>query len=117
MRNSVKVNIIFIIISAIAIFITIFALSRSGYNSFIHTEEYERNIQLLTDTIVELRNDIARYEKEIERIDLERETIRKELELIINDNEKTDSELIDGDLDHHIHFLTEYLSKEASDRE
>lgn len=113
MEKSAKVNIFLVIISAIAIFIVIFAFSRS-ISQTSPSKEYEDNIRLLNDTISALRRDIARYEREIERIDLERETIRKELELIIKDDEKVDTELANGDWDCNICYLTEFLSEEDS---
>lgn len=113
MEKSNKVNIFLAIISAVAIFIAIFAFSRSASQKS-PSNEYEENIRLLNDTISALRRDIARYEREIERIDLERETIRKELELIIKDDERIDTELVNGDWDGNICYLSDFLSKEDS---
>lgn len=113
MEKSVKVNIFLVIISAVAIFIAIFAISKSVSRT-TPSMAYKENIRLLNDTINSLRRDIAKYEREIERIDFERETIRKELELIIKDDEKVDTELANGDWDCNICYLTEFLSEEDS---
>lgn len=76
--------------------------------------EYTESIRLLTDTISGLRNEITRYEEEIARIDLERENIKKELQLIIEGNEKVDNALANGDWDDNIKFLSEFLSEKDS---
>lgn len=116
MNKTNRVNIFLAIIAVIAIIIAIFVLSRSGSTSEspIYTKDYEKNIKVLNDTIQKLRTDIAYYETEIERIDLERDSIRRELQQIIKDNEKIDTELANGDWDYNIQFLTDYLSEEDS---
>ena len=112
MEHKVKVNIFLgilyiILVALIAILIhRCNSVSDSSYNT------YEEDIRILNDTIKELRKDITKYETEIERLDFEREKIRKELELIIEDNEKMDAKLINGDLDTNIKFLSDFLSKE-----
>lgn len=116
MKRKVKVSIFLAIILVFAILFAIFALGKHSEScppKYL-TEEYERNIQILNDTIKSLRADIAKYKAEIDRIDLERENIRKELHLIIRDNEKTDIELANGDWDTNIKFLSEHLSEKDS---
>ena len=108
MERKGKVNILLIVVAVIAILFAIFALSRSG------DRKYKENIRNLNDTIKSLKGDIAKYQYEINRLDLERVKIRKELELIIRDNEKIDTELANGSWDDNIKFLTDYLSKADS---
>lgn len=115
MERKGKVNILLIVVAVIAILFAIFALSRSGDTKYIRdNKKYEENIRNLNDTIKSLKGDIAKYQYEINRLDLERVKIRKELELIIRDNEKIDAELANGSWDDNIKFLTDYLSKEDS---
>lgn len=115
MERKVKVNILLIVVAVIAILFAIFALSRSGDTKYIRdNKKYEENIRNLNDTIKSLKGDIAKYQYEINRLDLERVKIRKELELIIRDNEKIDAELANGSWDDNIKFLTDYLSKADS---
>jgi peptidoglycan hydrolase CwlO-like protein len=115
MGRKSKVNVVFIIIAVIAISVAIFSLSKSNSNPpIIDSEIYEDNIRTLNDTIKELKEDILLYQKEIERIDLEREKIRQQLNQIIKENEDTDIELSNGDWDYNIKFLSEFLSKKDS---
>lgn len=115
MEQKGKVNILLIVVAVIAIIFAIFALGRSGETKYIHSnKEYEENIRNLNDTIKSLKGDIAKYQYEINRLDLERVKIRKELDIIIRDNEKTDIELANGSWDTNIKYLTDYLSKEDS---
>ena len=115
MERKGKVNILLIVVAVIAILFAIFALSRSGDTKYIqNNKKYEDNIRNLNDTIKSLKGDIAKYQYEINRLDLERVKIRKELELIIRDNEKIDAELANGSWDDNIKFLTDYLSKADS---
>lgn len=115
MERKGKVNILLIVVAVIAILFAIFALSRSGDTKYIKdNKKYEENIRNLNDTIKSLKGDIAKYQYEINRLDLERVKIRKELELIIRDNEKIDAELANGSWDDNIKFLTDYLSKADS---
>lgn len=115
MERKGKVNILLIVVAVIAILFAIFALNRSGDTKYIQdNKKYEENIRNLNDTIKSLKGDIAKYQYEINRLDLERVKIRKELELIIRDNEKIDTELANGSWDDNIKFLTDYLSKADS---
>lgn len=115
MGRKSKVNVVFIIIAVIAIAVAIFSLSKSSSNPpIIDFEIYEDNIRTLNDTIKKLKEDILLYQKEIERIDLEREKIRQQLNQIIKENEDTDIELSNGDWDYNIKFLSDFLSKKDS---
>lgn len=111
MERKTKVGIFLAILTISAIIIAIFAINRSNSGFSISTKEYEENIRVLNDTIKVLKEDIAKYKQEIERIDLERKNIKKELELIIRDNEKVDTELVNGDWDTNIKFLSNFLSE------
>lgn len=75
--------------------------------------DYSKEIKVLNDTITELRKDISIYKQEIEQIDLERDSIKKELTKIIHDSKKTDNKLRTGSCDDNIGFLSDILSKEA----
>lgn len=109
---------IFLVVLAVgAIIIAIFALRGSDSDFSIPAEEYEENIRALNDSIKVLKEDIVKYQTEIERIDLERESIKRKLELIIKDNEKVDTELANGDWDDNIKFLSEFLSEKDTLRE
>lgn len=109
---------IFLVVLAVgAIIIAIFALRGSDSDFSIPAEEYEENIRALNDSIKVLKEDIVKYQTEIERIDLERESIKRKLELIIKDNEKVDAELANGDWDDNIKFLSEFLSEKDTLRE
>ena len=116
MAKTKKVSIIFAVLAVIVVIIAIFAvkeelsLKKEGY----YSDDYESSLQVLQDTIQKLRKDIAYYEQEIQKIDLEREVLRKELKRIIEDNEKVDTELANGDWDYNIRFLSEYLSEKDS---
>lgn len=112
MERKGQVNLFLGIIAVIAIIIAIFALSNKGSESSSVQIEHVENIRMLNDTIKALREDIIRYKSEIERIDLERKTIREQLNRIIEDNEKTDNELANGDWDVNLRFLTDFLSEE-----
>ena len=114
MGRKSKVNVVFIIIAVIAIAVAIFSLSKSSSNPPIIDSEIYDNIRTLNDTIKELKEDILLYQKEIERIDLEREKIRQQLNQIIKENEDTDIELSNGDWDYNIKFLSDFLSKKDS---
>lgn len=115
MGRKSKVNVVFIIIAVIAIAVAIFSLSKSSSNPpIIDSEIYEDNIRTLNCIIKELKEDILLYQKEIERIDLEREKIRQQLNQIIKENEDTDIELSNGDWDYNIKFLSDFLSKKDS---
>lgn len=115
MERKGKVSILLIVVAVMAILFAIFALSRSGETEYVRgNKEYEENIRNLNDTIKSLKGDIARYQQEINRLDLERVKIQKELKLIIVDNEKIDIELANGSWDTNIKFLSDYLSEKDS---
>lgn len=118
MAKRSKVNIFLLFVAFVAIIIAIFALTRTESPSVpVYTEkEYNESMQCLIDTIKTLKGEIAKYQEDIDRIELDRQAMRKELEQILKDHEKTDSELANGDWDGNIRFITDYLSKKDSDR-
>ena len=77
-------------------------------------EEYQHTLRSLNDSISLLKNDMLQYKEEIEKLDLERDSIRKEIKIIIKDNEEIDTRLANGDWDYNIRFLTDFLSSEDS---
>lgn len=97
----------------LAIIIAIFAFARESKTPPTY-DDYEQDIKCLNDTIKSLKDDIKCYKLEVERIEIEREKIREALNNILEHNEKTDSELANGDWDTNVRFLTEFLSKEDS---
>jgi len=113
MNKTKKVSIFLTVIGVMVIIIAIFA--RQYYEPPEYYDEglYKENIQILTDTINELKKDIARYEQELIRIDKERQKLKEEVKAIIKDNDKIDIELSNGDWGHNIEFLTNKLSKET----
>lgn len=116
MNTKRNVNLFLIIIGFVAILIVAYALDKYKQHRIepiYPKKDYTEQIKMLNDTIHGLRKDIEIYKSEIERIDLERANIKKELAKILQDNEKIDTELADGDLDYNIEFLTRYLSKKG----
>lgn len=97
----------------VAIIIAIFAFIRESKTHPTY-DDYEQDIKCLNDTIKSLKEDIKCYKLEVERIEIERDKIRETLKNIIEHNEKTDTELANGDWDTNVRFLTEFLSKEDS---
>ena len=115
MSQKSGVNLFLLIIVVVAIFIATFAFDGGHENSPVtDTSERLEKIRQLNDSIKLLQQDIIRYQEEIEKIDLERQTIRELLEQILSDNEKVDSELVNGNLDFNVQFLTDFLSQEDS---
>lgn len=115
-----KVNLFLIILGFVAILVIAYALDKYKQHReepIYPKKDYTEQIQLLNDTIQGLKKDIEIYKSEIERIDLERANIKKELTKILQDNEKIDTELANGDLDYNIEFLTKYLSEKGTDWE
>ena len=114
MNKTEKVSIFLTVIGVMVIIIAIFA--RQYYEPPEYYDEglYKENIQILTDTINELKKDIVRYEQELIRIDKERQKLKEEVKAIINDNDKIDIELSNGDWDYNIKFLSDFLSKKDS---
>lgn len=113
-----KVNLLLIILCFVAILTVAYALDKYKQHReepIYPKKDYTEQIQMLNDTIQGLKKDIGNYKSEIERIDLERSNIKKELTKILQDNEKIDTELADGDIDYNVEFLTRYLSKKGDD--
>ena len=76
--------------------------------------EYKDTMLSLNDSIRELRKDLALYEEEISRLNVERDNIREEIKVIFRDNEKIDTYLSNGDWSSNIKFLADFLSSEDS---
>lgn len=115
-KNKVTI-IILTTIAIIAIIIAIFATAKRNNNVREIEKQYRENITILNNVIGELKAEISKYQKEIEKTDLEREAIRKELNLIINDYKKNDSRLVNGSCNDNLLFLSEFLSKDDTLRE
>ena len=112
MTKKSKMLIGFLIIGIVAVLLS--ALYYDAQERRRHYAEYQHTLRSLTDSISTLRNDLERYEKEIAELDLERDNIRKEIKVIIKDNEKIDAHLAYGDWDYNLKFLTDFLSSEDS---
>lgn len=113
MEKQTKVNIFLGILIAGAIIIAIFALSNTEESQQVPFQDYEEEIRDLQNAIKELKDDITRYEREINTINLERIHLKEELDQILRDNEKVDTELTNSDWDGNIKFLTDFLSEES----
>ena len=77
---------------------------------------YDVGIREIEDTIKSLKEVISSYEVEISRLDKERESLRNNVRIILRDNEKIDSSIVNGDWDDNIRFLSDFLSEEDSMR-
>lgn len=117
MKKQTKVNLFFVSIAVIAVIIAIFALYARPDTSGqpINDKEYRANMKVLSDTVKELKRDITQYEKEIQKLCIERENLKAEFDKIIKANEKTDNELVTGTLDDNVEFLTKYLSENSDE--
>lgn len=113
MKTKKAVNIFLAILIVGAIIIAIFAL-RTEEPTQTPMRDYDTELRELHDSIRVLKEDIAKYRTEIDRIDLERGRLKQELNLILKDNEKIDIELVNGDWDDNIKFLSDFLSAEGS---
>lgn len=112
MKKSTKVVLGILIFGIVAVLIG--ALCYDVHERNRYYKEYQRSLMSLTKSIVELKSDIAMYEEEIASLDLERDSIRKEIQIIFKDNEKIDSYLANGDWDYNLGFLTDFLSSKDS---
>lgn len=77
---------------------------------------YDVGIREIEDTIKSLKEVINSYEVEISRLDKERESLRNNVRIILRDNEKIDSSIVNGDWDDNTRFLSDFLSEEDSMR-
>ena len=112
MTKKSKMLIGFLIIGIIAVLIG--ALYYDVQERKRYYEEYQHTLMSLNDSISTLRSDLLQYEKEIAKLNLERDSIRKEIKIIFKDNEKIDARLANGDWDYNLRFLTDFLSSEDS---
>lgn len=86
------------------------------YPAPITERDYTKEIGNLQDSISKILREVKGYEQEWERLEEEGKEIKKLIHKSITDNEKTNLELIKGNLDANIQFLAKYLSTEGSDR-
>lgn len=109
-RNRVT---IFVVLIAMAVIIFVIFAVRGSFQSSPtnYSESYNDSIQILNDTIKGLQQDIRKYEQEIDRLDLANEETKKQLKIIIRENEKVDNDISNGDWEYNIKFLTDYLSE------
>lgn len=110
--HNTRINVwIFIFSVAIAIIIAIFVGSKEETPG-IHIKDYTEDIRSLNDSIVSLQKEIEEYERCIAEIEFEKQKLRKVITEILEENEKTDSAIVNGDLDANVRFLSDYLSKD-----
>lgn len=113
MERRVKVSAVLLITAIfLAIIVGIFVLRATPQATPVPTKELEEDINALNNTIASLKEDIAKYEVELARLDLVRKQLKEELELIIEENDKMDTELTNGSIDANIKFLSDFLSKD-----
>lgn len=112
MTKGLKVLIVFLVAGIAAILFGAFYYDAQEQKRY--HEEYQHLIMSLNDSISTLREDFAKYQEEISKLDLERENIHNEIEVILKENEKIDTYLANGDWEYNIKFLTEFLSSEDS---
>lgn len=112
MTKGLKVLIVFLVAVIAAILLGAFYYDIQEQKRYY--KEYQHLIMSLNDSISILREDFVKYQEEISKLDLERENIHNEIEIILKENEKIDAYLANGDWDYNIKFLTEFLSREDS---
>jgi len=78
--------------------------------------DYTKEIKELQDSVSRILKEVKGYEQEWERLEEEGKELKKLIRKSIADNEKTNLELINGNLDANIEFLAKYLSTESGDR-
>lgn len=117
MKKQTKVSLFFVNIAIIGVIIAIFALYARSVTPVLPTKNdvYRANIKVLSDTVEELRRDIARYEEQINQLNLEKENLKREIDKIIKANEETDNKLVNGTLDDNVEFLSKYLSENSDE--
>lgn len=112
--RKVTIYVVFVVLVA-AICLLVGMYLRPTYNAPT-SKMYNRSIKDIEDTIKSLKEDIVKYEIEISRLDKERESLRNNVRIILRDNEKIDSSIVNGDWDDNIRFLSDFLSEEDSMR-
>lgn len=112
MTKGHKVLVVFLILGIAAVLLG--ALYYDVQERKRYYEEYQKSLMSLNDSIATLRSDLAQYEVEIKKLDLERDSIRSEIKIIFKDNEKINSYIANGGWDYNLRFLTDFLSNEDS---
>lgn len=114
MKGIVKV--IGIISAIIAIVLCwCYTLDKAQYNALREQhikEQYAENIRVLNDSIQLLKNNIEKYQSDIDSLNLERTKVREVVKTIIQHNEEIDLLIVNGSVDDNVRFLTEFLSKD-----
>lgn len=104
-------NLIFGAVALVAVIIAIFAVRQAAQKQPDPNATYIENIKVLNKTIKDLREEIESYKVQVAEIDFQRRTIIAQLEKVKKDYEKSNVDLLNGDVDDDISFLTDYLSK------
>lgn len=112
--KKVTIYVVFVaLVAAICLLVGMYL--RPTYNAPT-SKVYDRGIKDIEDTIKSLKEVISSYEVEISRLDKERESLRSNVRIILRDNEKIDSSIVNGDWDDNIRFLSDFLSEKDSVR-
>lgn len=111
MERNVKVNLIFGAVALVAVIIAIFAVRQAVQKQPDPNATYIENIKVLNQTIKNLREEIESYKVQVAEIDFQRRAIIAQLEKVKKDYEKSNVDLLNGDVDDDVSFLTNYLSK------
>jgi peptidoglycan hydrolase CwlO-like protein len=112
MKNN-TVNIFLLAITIVSVIVAVVAWNKP-IPSNPRIEEYEVKIKTLNDSIRKFEKDITGYKTKIDSFEQDRKIIKNKIKLIKKEYEKTNRDLINGNLDYHIRFLADYLSKKDS---
>lgn len=111
-----KVTIYVVFVALVAAICLLVGMYLRPTNNAPTSKVYDRGIKDIEDTIKSLKEVISSYEVEISRLDKERESLRSNVRIILRDNEKIDSSIVNGDWDDNIRFLSDFLSEKDSVR-
>lgn len=111
-----KVTIYVVFVALVAAICLLVGMYLRPTHSAPTSKVYDRGIKDIEDTIKSLKEVISSYEVEISRLDKERESLRSNVRIILRDNEKIDSSIVNGDWDDNIRFLSDFLSEKDSVR-
>ena len=111
-----KVTIYVVFVALVAAICLLVGMYLRPIHSAPTSKVYDRGIKDIEDTIKSLKEVISSYEVEISRLDKERESLRSNVRIILRDNEKIDSSIVNGDWDDNIRFLSDFLSEKDSVR-
>lgn len=115
MKNNTRV-----IIKVLFCLVVLLAASYTGYRLWQFSVKaysrtlYEKDLKLIQDSLSELRANIYKFEVHITDLEMERKTLKKDIQFLLKQNEKINLDIDNNTLDANIEFLTEYLSTKNS---